>query len=503
MERRSGRIAIIGGGIAGLCTAVLAQKQGYQVDLFERHSSLGGLATSWKRGAYTFENCLHWLLGSNPEGEMYPQWKEVFDIERLEFVHHKEFLRLETENGDSLPIYSNLDELEPELLRRSPQDAKQIHQFISSVRMLCSFRLPDPGKSWLGNWRVLLADTPLFHGFERLSRITSAEYGKRFSDPLLRAFFANGDTGRMSALVSFLTLAWMHNRDADYPLGGSQAVITLIAENARALGANLRCHAEVKKILVEDDTAAGVQLADGERVIADWVVSASDGHSTIYNLLGGRYASGRIDEIYRELEPFSSYLQVSLGVAARFPKEPGNLMRLLDPPIQLDPGTRLAYIFCRIFHYDPTFAPKGKTVITSFLPTRDFDYWTNLRNEDQGRYQAEKNRVAQEVIAALSKRLTLTAGAIEVVDVSTPASVIQFTANWKGSMEGWLLTPQTGWRDLPNTLPHLDRFVMAGHWIMPGGGLPSGLMTAKSAVRTIRNHDRSLTLNALVARPKG
>ncbi len=67
---------------------------------------------------------------------------------------------------------------------------------------------------------------------------------------------------------------------------------------------------------------------------------------------------------------------------------------------------------------------------------------------------------------------------------------IRYTGNWKGSMEGWLLTPTTGYQQLSNTLPGLRQFLMVGQWIMPGGGLPSGLLTARAAVQAICRHDR-------------
>ena len=54
-----------------------------------------------------------------------------------------------------------------------------------------------------------------------------------------------------------------------------------------------------------------------------------------------------------------------------------------------------------------------------------------------------------------------------MIDVSTPATVVHYTGNWKGSMGGWLLTPTTGYRQLPNTMPGLQQFLMVGHWIMP------------------------------------
>jgi len=87
------------------------------------HDSAGGLATSWRRGDYTFETCLHWLLGTNPNRSMYSRWLEVFDIDKLTFLYSDEFVRLETEHGECLRIYSNVDRLETEMLRQAPQDA--------------------------------------------------------------------------------------------------------------------------------------------------------------------------------------------------------------------------------------------------------------------------------------------------------------------------------------------------------------------------------------------
>lgn len=52
-------------------------------------------------------------------------------------------------------------------------------------------------------------------------------------------------------------------------------------------------------------------------------------------------------------------------------------------------------------------------------------------------------------------------------------------------MEGWLITPGTGVKTLPCVLPGLKNFYMAGQWISPGGGLPSGLMTGRMVARRI------------------
>ena len=110
MTQTYGKIVVIGAGIAGLCTAVYAQSCGYQIEIVEQHNTAGGLATSWRRGDYTFETCLHWLVGSNPHGTMHAHWQEVFDIDKLTFVYPEEFVRLEDEKGR---VFEHLRERRP------------------------------------------------------------------------------------------------------------------------------------------------------------------------------------------------------------------------------------------------------------------------------------------------------------------------------------------------------------------------------------------------------
>src|SRR5262252_10825317 len=148
MARNTPKVIIIGGGIAGLCAGVYAQKSGYLAEVLEMNETAGGLATSWRRGDYTFETCLHWLVGSSPHGRMHAQWQEVFDIDKLTFVYPEEFVRLEDEKGESLGIYANVDRLEAELLQRAPQDAVEIRRLTSAIRRFAKFPIPDPSEPW-------------------------------------------------------------------------------------------------------------------------------------------------------------------------------------------------------------------------------------------------------------------------------------------------------------------------------------------------------------------
>lgn len=488
MSHKQRKIVIVGGGIAGLCAAVYARKCGYETEVFEQHNTAGGLATSWCRGDYRFETCLHWLLGSKPDGPLHARWREVFDIDKLTFVNPDEYVRLVSARGEQLRIYTNVERLEAELLKCAPEDSSEVRRLVSSVRRLA--KLPMPDDFWPPTWGTMLRSLPYLSLLRRLSRVSIEEYGKRFRHPLLRSFFAAGEMSAMPALTLLLSLAWMSQGNAGYPIGGSQAVIQPIVDNLLRLQGGLRLGTKVKRIRVEHDTAVGVELVGGDTVAADWVISAADGHATVYDWLDGKYTDEDTEKTYRTLETFPSYVQVSLGVARTLSERGALVTQALDTPIQVDPSTELERVSFRFFHYDPTFAPPGKTTITCFLPTRNFEYWTEFERCDRSRYDQEKRRIADAVISILQKSLPEIRQTIEVVDVSTPATVIRHTGNWKGSMEGWLMTPGTGFKPLRNTLPRLRQFLMIGQWVMPGGGLPSGLITARSAIRTICRHDR-------------
>ena len=490
MAQDNRKIVIIGAGIAGLCAAVYARKCGYEVDVLEQSDSAGGLATSWRRGDYTFETCLHWLLGSNPHGMLHAQWQEVFDIDKLRFINQEEYVRLETEHGERLSVYSNVDRMETEFLKVAPQDVKEVRRLASAVRRFTKLAIPDPSEPWPDKWLASLRVLPDLPLLQKWSRMSIKEYGGRFTHPLLKSFFDGGEMGRLSALAFVFSLAWMSEHNAGYPIGGSQAVIRLIVKRLQELGGRLRFGAKVEKILIKDDTAVGVQLGGGETIAADWVISAADGRATIYDLLGGRHTDKSIDKIYNTFETFPSYLQVSVGFARELSQQAAYVTRVLDAPLVVDPVTQLAQVSFRFFHFDPTFAPPGKTAVTCFLPTRNFEYWVQLERNDPAKYQAEKHRVAEAVISVLERSVPDIRQAIEVIDVSTPATVIRYTGNWKGSMEGWLLTPTTGFKSLRKALPGLRQFMMVGQWVMPGGGLPSGLMTARSAIQAVCKQDR-------------
>jgi phytoene dehydrogenase-like protein len=486
---RRKKALVIGAGIAGLCTGIYLRKMGYDAEIVEMHSIAGGLCTSWSRSGYTFDTCIHWFTGARQGSGLYKLWQEVFDVGQLRFYKQPMLARIEDADGNFATMWSDVDQLEHELLTKAPEDAQEIRAFAGSIKKLSRWEIPSPSDPPLALLLKVVRSLPYLLTLRPWMKITTREYANRFTNPFLRRAISASVDGDIAMLGTVITLAWLNNGDGAYPMGGSRAVIGAIQKRYECLGGRIHFNAKVKKIIVEHGQAVGVQLQNGETIRANVVVSAADGHAALYEMLDGQYLDDRAERPYKKFKAFPSYLQVSLGVQREFPNEAGNLTLLQPTGLMVDPQTWLHDLSVRVFNFDRSMAPPGKTALTCFLPTHNYAYWKTLCEENPATYQEEKNRVAKEVIDRLERRFPRLRDAIEVIDVATPATVHRFTNNWRGSMEGWLISPGQPFASFRNTLPKLKDFYMVGHWMQPGGGLPSGVMTARKAVRAICKND--------------
>jgi phytoene desaturase len=291
----------------------------------------------------------------------------------------------------------------------------------------------------------------------------------------------------MSILFLHVLLAQLSRGELATVEGGSLAFALGVSNRYRNLGGQVTYGAAVEKILVEEDRAVGVRLADSSEHRADVVVSAADGHATIFDMLGGRYVDDAIRKRYNTWSLFEPLIVVSFGVMQTYPDQPHDSRIHLSRPL-LIAGQEVDGLLCRVFNRDPTLSPEGKTVVQALL-TADFDYWDGLQREDRAQYEAEKGDVAQQVLARLDGHLPGLSDQVEMVDVAISHIFWRYMRNHRGAYEGWLMTAETKLRPLPKTLPGLKGFYMAGQWVEPGGGVPPALYSGRQVVQILCHQD--------------
>ncbi len=494
-------IVIVGAGIAGLSTGCYARMNGYKTTIFEMNSIPGGLCTAWKRKGYTFDISMHFLAGSK-SGTLHPMWRELGVIRDQEFHYHDEMLRVES-SSKSLNICTDPGRLEEQMLALSPADARLSKEFVrlatgrdtGSVMQLKPAELAGP----LDTLKRLAAILPLLGVFRKYGKMTIQEFAQRFQDPFLRdavRFFIDLPGWPMPRfpMVGVAGILRFSVTEGGFPLGGSQGVVFRMAEHFQRLGGEIHYNSRVKDVIVENDRAVGIRLEDaptgvgGSEHRADIVVWAADGHTLIFDILGGRYLDDRVRSIYSDWVPVQSPIHVMLGVARDLSKEPHLIAFEAENPVTIA-GEEHRWLLFRHHCFDPSMAPPGKSVAQVWYAT-SYDYWEELAR-DRERYDEEKKRIAEFTISELDKRWPGFRSQIEVVDVSTPTTYVRYTGNWKGSPDGWYMTPEN-LMDIMRplrSLPGLSGLHMVGQWTLPYAGTPGSAFSGRQLIQLQCNRD--------------
>ncbi|HEX9113396.1 MAG TPA: NAD(P)/FAD-dependent oxidoreductase, partial [Nitrospirota bacterium] len=212
------------------------------------------------------------------------------------------------------------------------------------------------------------------------------------------------------------------------------------------------------------------------------VVWAGDGHRLIFDILGGRYVSEEIKDMYHNWIPVLPLVHVAIGVDRDMSKEPHRIILKLDRPITI--GAEEHEWMSFLHHsFDPTMAPRGKSAVEVWYATR-YDYWEKLAH-DPAPYEAEKNHIAGETIAVLNRRWPGFASQVEVVDVPTPVTYVRYTSNWQGSPDGWYITPENMRKTFRRTLPGLSNLFMVGQWTAPFTGATIAALSGRQLIELL------------------
>jgi len=275
--------------------------------------------------------------------------------------------------------------------------------------------------------------------------------------------------------------------EAGAPLGGSQQVVYHIAELYKELGGEIQMNSRVTDLIIENNRVVGITLEDSTQHTADQVIWAGDGHTLIYDILKGKYISEKIRNMYEKWIPVKPILQVMMGVNRDLSEEPHCIIFEADEPITM---ARREYRWLTVFHhcFDKSMAPEGKSAVEVWYDT-EYAPWEELY-KNKAEYKAEKKRIADFTIRQLDKRWPGFISQVEVIDVPTPATYMRYTGNWKGSPDGWYVTPDNMGNGEPiRTLPGLEGLQMIGQWTAPFMGTVMSALSGRQVIQLMCKKD--------------
>ncbi len=475
---------VIGSGFGGLAAAIRLGARGYRVNVFEKLDAPGGRAYVHRQDGFTFD--------AGPTIVTAPfLFEELWQMcgrnlaDDIELRPMSPFYRIRFDDGETFEYSGDPDAMRAEVMRLSPADGVGYDRFMQDAAAIFKVGFEQLGDVPFTSWKDMARVIPEMVKLGSY-RTTYGLVAKHFKDPRLRVVFSfhplliGGNPFSVTsiyALINHLEQRW----GVTFAMGGTGRLVQGLVDLIEGQGNTVRCGTEVRKITVTNGAATGVELASGEHVAADIVVSNADSAWTYRHLLADhprrRWTNRRIERGHYSNGLFVWYF----GTRRQYPDVRHHTI-MLGPRYRellndIFKKHKLADDFSLYLHRptatDPSLAPAGCDAFYVLSPVPnlkgDFDW-----SKGAERYrQAIARHLSDTVLPGLEDEIVTSR-------VATPQDFQDRLLSFRGA--GFGLEPilsQSAWFRPHNRSEEIDRLYLVGAGTHPGAGLPGVLSSAR------------------------
>ncbi len=320
------RVAVVGAGFGGLSVAARLAAQGHPVTVLEQADTVGGKLGWYSRDGHSFDTGPSLVTWPQVHRDLFAATGEpladVVDLVRLDPAVEYRFadgrrLRMP---GTAADVPGALDDA---LGQGAGQEWTALMERAGAMWRISEgpfLRTPLGGAATLARLARRPSDVGTVAPWQSLRGLGS-RYLRR---PELRmmldryATYSGSDPRRAPAVLA--TVPYVESAFGSwYVRGGLRRLGLAVAERAVERGAVVRTGAAVRRVLVEGGRACGVELADGEVVRADVVVSGADASALYADLLPpDRRTRGARRDLSRTTPSLSGFVLL-LALSGRTP----------------------------------------------------------------------------------------------------------------------------------------------------------------------------------------
>ena len=473
---------VVGSGFGGLAAAVRLGARGYRVTVLERLEQPGGRARVHRQDGFTFD--------AGPTIVTAPQlFEELWQLagrrlsDDVALVPIDPFYRIRFADGETFEYSGDPERMRAEVARFAPDDVAGYDRFMDHSRAVCRIGFEQLGHVPFGSVGSMLKIAP---DLLRLSghRSVHAVVARFIRDERLRTVFSfhplliGGNPFRASAiycLIADLERRW----GVHFAMGGTGKLVDGLVRLIRSQNGRVRLGVDVDRIRVENGTATGVELAGGETIAADLVVSNADSAVTHARLLPKprRWSSGRLKRARSSMGLFVWYFgtkrrypDVAHHMILLGPRYRGLLADIFDKKVLAEDASLYLH---RPTATDPSLAPPGCDAFYVLAPV------PNLAGGQDWGALAEpyRRRIAEMLESSVLPGLS---DAIVTSKVTTPQEFQDDFQSYRGS--GFGLEPvltQSAWFRPHNRSSDVRNLYLVGAGTHPGAGLPGVLSSAR------------------------
>ena len=480
---------VVGAGFGGLAAAIRLSAMGYRVQVLEKLDGPGGRAYVRRQDGFTFDGGPTIItvpfLFEELWGLCGRKLSDDIDLRLMD-----PFYRVRFDDGTHFDYSGDPERMRAEVARLSPDDVAGFDKFVAEADLCYQLGFEALGCKAFDSIFDLLAALPSMARM-RAWRTMHGLVASYFKHPKLRmamslqTLLIGGNPFSVTGVYSLINA--LERRYGVYSaMGGTGAIVQGMVNLLQARGVPLRCNAEVKRIMVEDGRATGVQLATGEQLSADIVVCNSDTAWTYRNLVAPEHRRHWTDQRIERGRYSMSLFVWYFGTDRQYTDVPHHTM-VLGPRYEglltdIFRHHRLADDFSLYLHRpsatDPSVAPSGCDTFYVLSPVPHLQSGTDWAQQAEPYRQAVCRRLEETLLPGLSQHVISS-------HVMTPQNFQDDLLSFKGAAFG--LEPlllQSAWFRPHNRSEDVENLFMVGASTHPGAGVPGVLMSAK-ALQTV------------------
>lgn len=271
------KVSIIGSGFSSLSAACYLAKDGYEVTVFEKNSTVGGRARQLKKEGFTFDIGPSWYWMPDIFEKFFNDFgkstKDFYQLDKLSPAYKIFF------SDDVITIGDSMDKISEEFERIEPGSSKPLRKFIAQAQENYDIAINKivlkPGLSPL---ELVTKDTVT--RVDQFFKTISSQVRKKFKNPKLIStlefpvLFLGAKPSKTPSFYSFMNFADF-GLGTWHPKGGMYQVIKAMESVAKSQGVVIKTNAAVEKINVENGKTTGV-IVKGETILSDFVLSGAD-----------------------------------------------------------------------------------------------------------------------------------------------------------------------------------------------------------------------------------
>jgi phytoene dehydrogenase-like protein len=502
-------VIVIGGGLGGLtCAAVLA-KRGHKVILFEQRHKVGGYATSFQREApdgdvFNFEASIHTITGCKDESPITHALQEVGAEGDVEFIDLGQNILKMVLPDKTIDFSCKQDDFIQIMIAQFPEEGENIRKFFKDLNKIWSL-LPDvEAKPLFQEFQMDFSELPEFmKDYNQSFRSVLSSYfaDDRICDILYAplSYYGLGFSD-IDFLKYAVSMRGIFREKAYWIKGGSQNLSNAFASAIEIHGGRVRVNALVKEIIIEEKKAIGVELEDGTKFFADFIVSNADATLTFFQMVGAENLPDEFVKNLSEMTATRSFFEVYLGLDKTF-KIPNTFSSTFEVGLLKEYGIhevseltgRKGFPIVGITNYtafDPSLAQNGKQIITILAPIQigdlKRDWGVSNYNDRNEEYRRKKEAITDELISLVEMVYPGLSEHILMKEAATPLTYQRYTLNKNGCYGGFDIE----YRRLPQRTP-VEGLYLAGAWTEPHGGVLGVIISGKQAAEKVHEQINS------------